>query len=1325
MSDEPSNTPLPPVPQFYHNPDQPNTYLTDQTQFNQAQFDQNRYYLQPPSTTVQYPPFQTYQPYQQYQPYQPYGNQYPYFPDQTQQIVQSAFMPSFIPYNPIFPTTGVDNLGSSATAVAPLVGNFLPIPQNDQNMTNNMGADYSVIVQNVEGGSVLPLGDGGIINDVNLCENNSNIQNVPQNIQDNTQKLNKNAIPFDVNDQDMADVLDRVIATNPHHKGGEKHACSYCGLSHIESCGQCVQCQKWFCNETGALTASHLLTHLISSHHRGFKNHPASSNFDTDLECYFCNTRNVFLLGTVQTKEDNMVAIICRSPCLLSPKVKEQNFDTASWQSIIVQKKFVPWLLHPIPEELTKNAIPITAGIITKMEELWRTEPDAVIDDLYQKVLTFGKIQQTPEQFEHSVEYARIFHELVNIEAETDRLVKSQQCQEGLSLQWSTTLLDSGVEEMVPLDTYISSQNDGYLEALESLNTTQVDSFENKKNNRKKNGKKFDKQPTKQQKLLQNKRLLASFTIFLEEETSLRIVAGDELILTYGDVNDIGKGSWVGTGWAIKASLSGDITMAIDENCITDAPIDQLHGYKIQCAWKAVTYNRMHAALTRFEEMSDAVDSAPLELENQRRRDIAASGGTDNTITLPSSVENDINPRKRGFNPKERVLDKDSFDDGKKADRNGHGEKKGDKKGGKKKSSHCMSLNLYHQLLGQVHTDEGIDLPIPTELAQLEHLPPLNQYQKEAIFIALRQTLTLLQGPPGTGKTTTCAYLIYYLHQALVQKRAAALQQNPSPQSKQINPILVCAPSNIAVDHLTEKLHLAGLKVVRIASRSRQAIQSTVDFLSLHVLVGQLAIRTQTGRFYDLHQMMTHQPLSMTPSMRLEYKKLVRTASIIILNNADVICTTCIALGDEHIFGSLNIDHVLVDEATQCPEPEILIPLTQGAKQVILVGDHCQLGPVVLSRHAAKAGYNRSLFERLLLRGHVPKMLQIQYRMHPEIAKFPANTFYDGNLANGLKEKDRQFGSYVFPWPNPDVPLCFIASTGSIEEYSASGSSFINRNEVKIIENCLLYLLTRGLTLGQIGIITPYEGQRLHLMSILCRQSSPILSYLLNESVKKKDNSTQSGEFISGKHFEALTALNNLEVASVDSFQGREKDIILFTCVRSNEQSEMGFLSDPRRLNVALTRAKYGMIMTGNPKVLLKHPLWHALLCHFKLHNVFMEGGMDLDNLKPCSILIQQNQKFLNARNIRIPIGFDQKTSFGMKNIINYNRTNHRMFNLDKDLSGNNVQDDNHQWDSQLYYDIGPQQEVANNFGNQSGDLDDDNQINTEDTMNLPTSLGR
>ena len=168
--------------------------------------------------------------------------------------------------------------------------------------------------------------------------------------------------------------------------------------------------------------------------------------------------------------------------------------------------------------------------------------------------------------------------------------------------------------------------------------------------------------------------------------------------------------------------------------------------------------------------------------------------------------------------------------------------------------------------------------------------------------------------------------------------------------------------------------------------------------------------------------------------------------------------------------------------------------------------------------------------------------------------------------------------------------MMFWSQTGQ-EEMSASGTSFLNRAEASAVEKCVTHLLNAGVSPDQIGVVTPYEGQRAYVVQHMTRVG------VLHPQLYK-----------------------DIQVASVDSFQGKEKDFIIMTCVRSNEKSGIGFLSDPRRLNVAITRARSGLIVIGNPKVLNKQHLFHEMLTHFRENGCLVEGT--LGSLKECMVAL-------------------------------------------------------------------------------------------------------
>eukprot|EP00924_Labyrinthula_sp_SR-Ha-C_P009156 snap_masked-scaffold_2-processed-gene-14.29-mRNA-1 protein AED:0.20 eAED:0.22 QI:0/0/0/1/1/1/3/0/1016 len=506
-----------------------------------------------------------------------------------------------------------------------------------------------------------------------------------------------------------------------------------------------------------------------------------------------------------------------------------------------------------------------------------------------------------------------------------------------------------------------------------------------------------------------------------------------------------------------------------------------------------------------------------------------------------------------------------------------------------------VSGYLYHKLLGHNIQEQILPTTNTAITEKVKNLPRLNASQIEAIKMVLHKPLSLVQGPPGSGKTVTCAALIYHM-----------VKRNPTQQ------VLVTAPSNVAVDQLTEKIEQTGLRVVRVSAKSREHLESIVEKLNLHNIITSLNTESSKRLKQLLEKKQFGQDSSKGSSgggnqlshkdmkeLNLLRKKLERT----VLKNAQVICTTCSGAGDPRLVAAgLKFSTVLLDEATQATEPESLIPIVLGCKQFVLVGDHRQLVPVVMCKKAANAGLNSSLFERLVKLGLRIIRLRVQYRMHPALSEFPSNSFYEGSLQNGVTKLDRSFKKIMegkenvkkeFPWPNEEKPMFFYSCLGA-EEIAGTGTSYLNRTEAANCEKVVTGFMKSGITPDQIGVITPYEGQRAYIVQHMQRAGTLPVKYY-----------------------------KQIEVSSVDAFQGREKDFIILSCVRSNERQGIGFLNDPRRLNVALTRAKYGLVVLGNPRVLSKRPLWAGLLKHFQDQHLLVEGP--LNSLRECNIRISSN----------------------------------------------------------------------------------------------------
>lgn len=499
--------------------------------------------------------------------------------------------------------------------------------------------------------------------------------------------------------------------------------------------------------------------------------------------------------------------------------------------------------------------------------------------------------------------------------------------------------------------------------------------------------------------------------------------------------------------------------------------------------------------------------------------------------------------------------------------------------------STCISNTLFNSILGNESAPAAPNITNLPKNVSVKGLPVLNQFQQEAVRSALRKPLILIQGPPGTGKTVTSASIVYHLVRMFKAK--------PRQKIK----ILVCAPSNIVVDHLAEKINQTGVRVVRVCSKSRETVSTSIEPLTLHNQVKSLEL----PELKDLKKLdaLLKETQELKKKDEENYKKMYSYGEEQILKAAEVICCTCTTSFDPRL-KKYTFRHVLIDEATQAVEPECLLPMLSGCKKAILVGDHMQLGPVVISRQASLAGLKQSLFERLIKIGVKPEILQVQYRMHPDLSAFSSNNFYNGQLLNGVSESSRIFKTKPkskFVWPNPKKQTFFWHVKG-VEEPSATGTSFLNRSEVVLIDKILTPMISDGVSPDDIGIITPYKGQRGYLTQYLLKSGT------LEPSVYKR-----------------------IEIASIDSFQGREKEVILISTVRSSEKMGIGFLADSKRLNVALTRAKKAMIVVGNAVVLCKNKFWNSLLYQYSKEETVFEGN-DLNSLMPMIYQFQNPKEF-------------------------------------------------------------------------------------------------
>lgn len=431
--------------------------------------------------------------------------------------------------------------------------------------------------------------------------------------------------------------------------------------------------------------------------------------------------------------------------------------------------------------------------------------------------------------------------------------------------------------------------------------------------------------------------------------------------------------------------------------------------------------------------------------------------------------------------------------------------------------------------------------------------------------------------------------------------------------------VLAAADSNVAVDNLVEKLAGYGIKVVRIgnpARVSKSLLEHTLDYLVQYEesfkkseeiwekidklreeqrkytkptpqwrrglsdeQIKSLARSGRSSRGVPLRRL---QEMARWLELQERINALVKKARALemnavskILDSAQVVCSTNSTAGSEILFGR-KFDVVFIDEATQAVEPSCLIPITKG-KKIVMAGDHKQLPPTILSEKAKPLEY--TLFERLLdvYGENIKELLRVQYRMNEKIMEFPNKEFYGGLLMahpsvarhtledfnlklSGLEDADEWLKKSL----TPAQPVSFIDTFGKCRERKRRGStSWENPGEARIVEEIVRKLLEIGLKAEHIGVITPYDDQ----VDVLRRK---------------------------------LGKIDGLEIKSVDGYQGREKEVIVISFVRSNDRGEIGFLKDLRRLNVAITRAKRKLIMVGDSKTLSNNGVYRRLIEHVK-----------------------------------------------------------------------------------------------------------------------------
>lgn len=487
-------------------------------------------------------------------------------------------------------------------------------------------------------------------------------------------------------------------------------------------------------------------------------------------------------------------------------------------------------------------------------------------------------------------------------------------------------------------------------------------------------------------------------------------------------------------------------------------------------------------------------------------------------------------------------------------------------------------MNASHSRLAQLR-DVMYELKAPEfekENSSL-NIDRLNESQNTAVRkILAAKDIAIIHGPPGTGKTTT-----------LVQAIRETLKNEKQ--------ILVCSSSNTAVDLLTEKLHREGITVLRLGNPARiseEVLMNTLDAkVAKHESYKEIKNYRRTAEEYfrmagKFKRMFGREEREQRQLYYSEAKKLLKDSRVLedyiideqFAKTQVIACTPVVSAN--RMMRDRQFSTLFIDEAAQALEPMCWIPITRS-NRVIFAGDHFQLPPTVKSKLAEEGGLKETLFEHCMHIKNSSVMLDTQYRMHEHIMNFSNKQFYKGDLKAHESVKNTVL-SYDVNDTLLNTPLDFTdtAGCGYNEQLNPESLSISNPEEAQLLIRHLKLLLQeyyrndRKETIT-VGVIAPYKEQ---------------MQYLSQQ--------VEADEEL--KNYPA-----RITVKTIDGFQGQEKDVIYISMVRSNDTKDIGFLSDIRRMNVALTRAKKKLVLIGDSATLSNHPFYMHFLDYVESINAY------------------------------------------------------------------------------------------------------------------------
>lgn len=451
----------------------------------------------------------------------------------------------------------------------------------------------------------------------------------------------------------------------------------------------------------------------------------------------------------------------------------------------------------------------------------------------------------------------------------------------------------------------------------------------------------------------------------------------------------------------------------------------------------------------------------------------------------------------------------------------------------------------------------------------------LNTSQHSAVEkILSANELAIVHGPPGTGKTTT-----------LVQAIKMMIEKDHQQ-------VLVVAPSNTAVDLISERLSDEGLNVLRVGNPARvsdRLMSLTLDSkITEHSSMKEMKrLKKQAAAFRDMAHKYKRtfgkaerdQRKALFEEARTIMKEVNKTEQYIIddlLSRAQVITATLVG-SNHYTVRHLRFETVVIDEAGQALEPACWIPILK-AQKVVLAGDHCQLSPTIRSDEAAKNGLSITLLEKCVaLHPEAVVLLEEQYRMHEQIMGYSSHIFYN----NQLKAHASVANHLLY---SSDSPLAFIDTAGCGFDEKTEGTSTSNPEEASFLFKHLTQLIA--------GLKTYYQPETFPTIAIISPYKRQV--DLLKEQMLHAPDLQVYGDKIS--------------VNTIDSFQGQERDIVYISMTRSNTDNKIGFLSEIRRMNVAMTRARKKLIVIGDSATLSQLPFYAGLIAYTESHHAYQSA---------------------------------------------------------------------------------------------------------------------